>query len=80
MWYKTRLIGLETHPTLARGGQTQRGSSGGAAPGGRPALEPSEPLPLRSALLQIVVLLGIPIALLLFAKVVLRAFFPELGY
>jgi hypothetical protein len=32
------------------------------------------------ALIQVVVLLGIPIALLLFAKVVLKAFFPELGY
>lgn len=79
MWYKKRLIGLETLPTLAKGGQTQR-MSGGGAPGGRPALEPSDPLSLRAALIQIVVLLGIPIALLLFAKIVLRAFFPELGY
>jgi hypothetical protein len=79
MWYKKRLIGLETLPTLAKSGQTQR-NGGGAAPGGRQALEPSEPLSLQAALLQVAVLLGIPIALLLFAKVILRAYFPELGY
>ena len=46
----------------------------------RPSLEPANPLPLSTALLQAVILLGIPIGLLLFAKVILRIFFPGLGY
>jgi hypothetical protein len=57
--------------------RAQRTASGTS---GRPSLEPADPLPLRTALLQIVLLLGIPIGLLLFAKIILRAFFPELGY
>jgi len=64
---------------MAKDGQFQR-VTGGAGFGGRPSLEPSDPLTLWAAILQIAVLLGIPITLLLFAKVILRTFFPELGY
>jgi len=64
---------------MARNGQFQPGT-GGAGIGGRPSLEPSDPLTLKTAILQVVVLLGVPITLLLFAKVILRTYFPELGY
>ncbi len=47
---------------------------------GRPSLEPANPLKASTAFLQAVILLGIPIGLLLFAKVILRMFFPQLGY
>jgi hypothetical protein len=53
---------------------------GAPTPGGRPGLIPAEPLPLWKALLQVLMLLGIPIALLLLARPILRAFFPDLGY
>jgi hypothetical protein len=52
----------------------------GQAPGGRPPLIPADPLPGWKAATQAAVLLGAPLALLFAAKVVLRKFFPELGY
>ena len=63
---------------MARNDRMQKPS--GSSPGGRPSLEPTDPLPLGTAVVQVVLLLGIPIGLLLFAKIVLRSFFPELGY
>jgi hypothetical protein len=51
--------------------------SGGA---NKAPLEPANPLPARTALLQMVLLLGIPMVILLLMKVVLRTFFPQLGY
>ena len=51
--------------------------SGGSS---RPPLEPLNPLPARTAVLQMVLLLGIPMGILLLMKVVLRTFFPQLGY
>jgi hypothetical protein len=51
-------------------------SAGGAGPSGRPPLEPADPLPLSTALIQVALLLGIPIVLLLLAKVILTRFFP----
>ncbi len=59
---------------------------GGATPpgqsfqGGRPSLVPADPLPGWKAALQALLLLGIPLALLFAAKLVLKTFFPELGY
>ncbi len=47
---------------------------------GRPSLIPMDPLPGWQALMQALFLLGLPILLLVLAKVVLRNFFPELGY
>jgi len=41
---------------------------------------PDDPLPGWKALLQALFLLGVPIALLWITRVVLRAFFPQLGY
>ena len=49
-------------------------------PTGRPSLVPEDPLPGWQAFIQTLFLLGIPILLLVLAKVVLRNFFPELGY
>ena len=49
-------------------------------PTGRPSLIPEDPLPGWQAIFQALFLLGVPILLLLLAKVVLRNFFPELGY
>jgi len=46
----------------------------------RPPLEPTNPLPARTAVLQMVLLLGIPMVLLVLMKAVLRTFFPQLGY
>ena len=48
--------------------------------GGRPTLIPADPLPGWKAAVQVVLLLGIPLTLLFVAKVVLKRFFPELGY
>jgi len=49
-------------------------------PAGRPSLIPADPLPGWKAAVQALVLLGIPLTLLFVAKVVLKKFFPELGY
>jgi len=59
---------------------------GGANPpgqqpqGGRPSLIPADPLPGWKAAIQALLLVGIPLALLFAAKLVLKRFFPELGY
>ena len=59
---------------------------GGATPpgqqsqGGRLPLTPADPLPGWKAAVQALVLAGIPLILLLAAKLVLKRFFPELGY
>jgi len=50
----------------------------GGAP--RPSLTPQNPLPGRVALLQAMVLLGLPLTLLFVAKIILKEFFPQLGY
>ena len=55
-------------------GRTRPG--GGSGPGGRPPLEPADPLPRSTALIQVAILVGIPVALLLLAKLVLVRFFP----
>ena len=53
----------------------------GSGPGaGRPGLVPANALPVQKALLQVAVLLGIPLVLLIVGKVLIRAWFPELGY
>ena len=49
-------------------------------PTSRPPLEPTNPLSTRMALIQTLLLLGIPLGLLALAKVVLSRFFPGLGY
>lgn len=56
------------------------GTTGPGPGAGRPGLVPANPLPVRKALLQVLVLLGIPLALLIIGKVLIRAWFPELGY
>jgi len=55
-------------------------SAGGAGPSGRPPLEPLDPLPVSTALIQVAILLGIPIVLLLLAKVILIRFFPGVAH
>ncbi|HEV8701616.1 MAG TPA: hypothetical protein VGV60_10140 [Candidatus Polarisedimenticolia bacterium] len=50
------------------------------APTGRPGLEPADPLPGWKAIVQSLMLIGIPLALLLIAKFVLKTYYPELGY
>jgi hypothetical protein len=56
----------------------RQGKGGGQI--ARPSLEPANPLKARTAFMQAAILLGIPVGLLLFAKVILRMFFPQLGY
>ena len=46
----------------------------------KPPLEPTEPISTQVALMQVVLLLGIPLGLLALTKVVLSRFFPGLGY
>ena len=60
--------------------RTETKTRGGGGPAGRPPLEPEHPLPLRTALIQLVLLIGVPLAFLLALKPLLRAYFPELGY
>lgn len=48
--------------------------------GSRPSLIPANPLPGWKALVQALVLLGIPLALLLLARIALRRLLPGLGY
>jgi hypothetical protein len=43
-------------------------------------LIPANPLSIQKALLQVAFLLGIPLVLLLVGKVLIRVWFPELGY
>ncbi|MFQ5877972.1 MAG: hypothetical protein ACE5JH_09850 [Acidobacteriota bacterium] len=54
--------------------------TGGGPLTGRRELVPRDPLPAWKALLQALILLGIPLGLLLIARVILRTYFPELGY
>jgi len=60
----------------------QRGiqAPGAVQPVARPTLIPADRLPGWKAIAQALILLGVPIALLLIAKVILRTFFPQLGY
>jgi len=61
--------------------EPRRAMEGGRPPAPqRPGLIPPDRLPGWLALVQIAILLGIPITLLLLARVVLRTWFPELGY
>jgi len=53
---------------------------GQQVPVGRPSLLPAVPLPGWKAAVQALLLLGIPLTLLFAAKLVLKRFFPELGY
>ncbi len=53
---------------------------GHQASGGRPPLEPVDPLPGWKATVQALLLVGIPMALLLIAKFVLHTYYPEFGY
>jgi hypothetical protein len=65
----------EAKPQRARGAQntaSRRDVQG--------ELVPSNPLTVREALLQLLLLLGIPLILLLLARYALRALFPTLGY
>jgi hypothetical protein len=64
-------------PNRRLGGATPPGQQ---APTGRPSLVPADPLSGWKAMVQAVVLLGIPLTLLFAAKLVLKRFFPELGY
>jgi len=43
-------------------------------------LIPQNPLSARTALIQVSLLIGIPLALLLLARYLLHRFFPSLGY
>jgi hypothetical protein len=65
---------------VSRGNRQQRGPQlPGQAPGRAP-LHPADPLPGWKALMQAAILLGIPLTLLFVARLVLRKFFPSLGY
>ena len=62
-------------------GQRQRGAAGNPARRETAGeLIPANPLSGREAMVQLLLLLGIPLALLLLARFVLRALFPSLGY
>ena len=43
-------------------------------------LIPQNPLSARTALIQVSLLVGVPLALLLLARYILHRFFPTLGY
>jgi hypothetical protein len=64
-------------PNRRPGGATPPGQQTHA---GRPSLVPADPLPGWKAAVQALLLLGIPLTLLFAAKLVLKRFFPELGY
>ena len=55
-----------------------RGSAAGSG-GGRPGLIPANPMPLSRAIIQVVLLLGIPLTILVLCKLALQRLFPELG-
>ena len=84
VWYKfapgqgpgpgEEAMSISNHQQRATGVQRQGSVSS------RPSLVPKEPLSGWVALVQVLVMLGIPLALLILAKLVLRSFFPELGY
>lgn len=58
--------------------ETRTKAAGGT--GNKPPLEPTDPLSAQMALMQVVLLLGIPLGLLVLAKVILSRYFPGLGY
>ena len=61
-------------------GEMKARSGGGAGPSGRPPLEPTDPLPLSTALIQVALLLGVPTVLLFLAKIILSRFFPGVSH
>lgn len=67
---------------MNRPGQGQAGTRGAGQGAGsaRPGLVPAHPMPLSLAVIQVVLLLGIPLAILVVIKQVLKRYFPELGY
>ncbi len=67
---------------MANDRQFRRGARppGQTAGPGRRTLVPQESLPRWKAALQVAILLGIPVALLLIARTILRVYFPHLGY
>ena len=67
---------------MSKGNRQQRGPQmpGQSQGPGRIPLHPADPLPGWKALMQAAILLGIPLTLLLVARLILRKFFPSLGY
>lgn len=68
---------------MSNGDKWQKGTRPPAQSGvsGRRSLTPSgPPLTAWKAAVQVAVLLGIPITLLLIARIILRVYFPHLGY
>ena len=67
---------------MSNGERWQKGARppGQQAAPARRSLEPSDPLPGWKAVVQVAILLGIPLTLLLIARVILRVYFPHLGY
>ena len=67
---------------MSNGDRWQKGTRppGQTAAPARRSLEPTDSLPAWKAVVQVAILLGIPIVLLLIARILLRAFFPHLGY
>jgi hypothetical protein len=65
----------EPKPPKPRGRESRTGPSTEV-----PGLIPSDPLPARVAILQVVLLFGIPLLLLALAKYLLHRYFPTLGY
>jgi len=57
-----------------------KGETKSRGPAGRPPLEPEHPMSAGLALFQVFLLVGVPVAALLILKVILRMYFPELGY
>lgn len=56
------------------------GPARGQGAANRPSLVPANPLPGWLAIVQVLILLGIPLTLLFVARLVLHHFFPDLGY
>ena len=71
---KVRRRWIFRRPDVAKTETRSRG------PAGRPPLEPEHPLSVGMALFQVFLLVGVPVAALLILKVLLRVYFPELGY
>ncbi len=67
---------------MSKGDRWQQGPRppGQPAAPARRSLEPSNPLPPWKAVVQVAILLGIPVTLLLIARIILRVYFPHLGY
>jgi len=71
---KVRRRWIFRRPDVAKTETKSRG------PAGRPPLEPEHPLSAGMALFQVFLLVGVPVAALLILKVILRMYYPELGY